>query len=175
MHSTLFYVQRVHYNPVYFFLCRFGQYSGNGLSFHGASKYHSDTAHAIGSLQASYQARRTLPDYTQLPQESDIHALVGYSNPNLSKRKDADRPPQGSSCHLYNQYSWRFAANSNVKLYRYNRHTKRLSFWCVKSFIQSNQKYCRFDYKWIYILLKKDKSWKKGIWVKLVLSIWSLF
>jgi hypothetical protein len=88
MHSTLFYVQRVHYITAYSFLWRFGQFSFHGLSFYGASKYHPDTAHVVGHQRASYQARRPLPDNTQHlketqnrahSQETDIHVLVGYS------------------------------------------------------------------------------------------------
>ena len=38
---------------------------------------------------------------------------------------------------------------------------KRFPSEYVKSFIQSSQKKCLFDWMWIYILWKKNKSWKK--------------
>jgi len=89
MHLTLFYVQRVGNVSFFSFLWRFGQYSFNGLSFHGASRYQSDTLTLLGLLQTSDQTLTTLLDNTQQSQVTDIQTLGGIRNSNPSKRKDA--------------------------------------------------------------------------------------
>jgi len=88
--DRLFYVQIVNYIFFFFCLWRFGQYSGHDLSFHGVSRYHSDTAHDVGVLRTSDQMLRPLPDNKYQSLQTYIHALGGIQNRNPSKRRDAD-------------------------------------------------------------------------------------
>jgi len=96
MHLTLFYVQRVNNISFFFFLWRSVQCFVHGLSFHGASRYHSDTLTLLGLHQTSGQTLTPLLDNTQQSQETDIQTLGGIRNSNPSKRTDPRlRPP----CH----------------------------------------------------------------------------
>jgi hypothetical protein len=92
-------------------------YSGLGLLFDGAFRYHSDTAHAVGLLWKSEQTLRPLPNNTQHSQDIDIYAQGGIRNPNPKKRMDADprlkRPDHRDWLLNYTHSIWRFATHSS--------------------------------------------------------------
>jgi len=60
--------------------------SGSGSPIIKASRSHPDTPHSVGLLWTT----ETLPDHTQLSQETDIHAAGGIRKHNPSKKAAAD-------------------------------------------------------------------------------------
>jgi hypothetical protein len=57
MHLTDYFA----FSALIIFLWRFGLYCGHGLSFHGGSRYHSDTLKSVGLIQTSDQTLSPQP------------------------------------------------------------------------------------------------------------------
>jgi len=74
---------------------------GEGVLIVEVSRSHSDTPHSVGLLWTGNQPD-AVTDYTQHPQESDIHASGGIRTHNPSKRAATD--PSLRPCGNWNRH-----------------------------------------------------------------------